>query len=644
MNPTQLLKAIKDAQEVYYNDPESVVLSDAEYDALVLQAKLQGLHNKITVGAAPRGNKVKHRSRMYSLDNIYSSEELKAWCERFVLQLNTHLTVEPKLDGCSLSLVYEDGKLIEAVTRGNGYEGENVLETVSPIIPATIKASGTVQIRGELIVDLDSFQDLNTVRMADNIPQYAHPRGAAAGILGLKKSSLIHYARFFAFDLRGIELITCQSAALDALRVMGFSVNSIMEGATVFAVLDRFYQIGDPAPGLPTDGVVIKTDDFTLQKVLGHTAKAPKWAIAYKYPSTEAITKLLTVDFQTGRSGKVTPVAIFEPVTLNGSNVERATLNNAAYIAELDLCYGDIITVRKAAEIIPEVVRVHKDLRSTPLLQKVEFIENCRDCGGRLHSEEDQADWYCVNTNCTSIIVAKIYHFFSRNCLNVKSLGTATIKQCVTDLDCKSPWDIYDLGKADWLKLSNFGVNKYTKIQEELDASVAQPWFRLLTGLGIPGVGATVARTIASNFTAFELMLVEEQGLLDLEGVGKEIAESVIYWFRIPSHKTFIDWCEATGFNLAPEPKLQPKSEALQGLNFVLSGTFFDEYDDKIERSEIQALITINGGTVLSNVSSNTDYFVAGESAGLSKIAKAKDLGVHTINLSTLHYLIAENE
>jgi DNA ligase (NAD+) len=648
MNSQQLLKVIKDAQNLYYNDPESVVLSDAEYDSLMREAQRQGLSKQVAVGAETTTKiKAVHASRMYSLDNIYSLNELKKWCERIVLHDNTFLTVEPKLDGCSVSLTYVDGVLVSAATRGNGYEGEDILDTISPIIPAKIKGKGKFQIRGELIVDLDAFQDLNTVRMVDGLPQYAHPRGAAAGILALKqgkKPHPIHYARFYAFDLRGIELVTSQSMALDVLRTLGFSVTSIMDGATVTSVLDRFAFISDPAPGLPTDGVVIKVNDYTLQTVLGHTAKAPKWAIAYKYPSAEAVTKLLTVDFQTGRSGKVTPVAIFEPVLINGSTVERATLNNEDYIETLDLCYGDYITVRKAAEIIPEIVKVHKDLRPLEPLKPVVFTGYCSSCGHLLQSEESQANWYCVSTNCTAITVAKIDYFFSRKCLNVKSLGTNTIKACVIDLNCQSPWDIYNLSKSEWLGLPNFGENKYNTVKQELEGAKKQPWFRLLTGFGIPGVGSTVARTIASRYSAYELYFVEEQGLLDLDGVGKEIAESVIYWFSIPSHRSFLDWCVEQGFNTAPEAKAEPKSKALQGFTFVISGTFLDDYEDKIDRSKIQDLITINGGVISSNVSANTNYLVAGISAGSSKLAKVKEFGVHVIDLNTLYYIIQDNE
>jgi DNA ligase (NAD+) len=623
------------------------------------------------VGGAPAEGftTVEHRIPLLSLDNAFSLGELEAWYERLLRALDRRpdtplaMVGELKIDGNALALSYENGVLVRAATRGDGERGEEITANVRTIQSVPLRLAlqqppPWLEVRGEALIPDATFAAINAERERRGEPAFANPRNACAGTLRQLDPKVVAQRRldFFAYTVHlppqwqaadgDPAAPTSQWQALQWLRQAGFRVNPNAELLPALGAVEGFFAAWEERRhGLPyaTDGVVVKLDDLRLQEDAGFTQKAPRWAIALKYAAEEAPSRLRRLVVQVGRTGAVTPVAEFEPVPLAGTSVSRATLHNADRVEELDLHEGDTVVVRKAGEIIPEVVRVLPELRP-PGARRLRLPQICPECGSTLVRESGEAATRCVNNGCPAILRGSLRHWVSKAALDVDGFGSRLIEQLVERGVVRSIPDLYRLGAAELASLERLGERSASARVAALQASRTQPWARQLYGLGIHHVGEVNARALAKAFpSALELeaaALVSPEQITAVHGIGETIAQSLQQWFATPANQTLLEQLGQVGFSLAAGEaerggeEATPAGTALAGQTFVLTGTL-----PSLSRREAQALIEAAGGKVSGSVSRRTSYVVAGEEAG-SKLAKATALGVPVLDEEGLRTLL----
>lgn len=578
---------------------------------------------------------VAHRYPMLSLSNTYSIEELSQFVERIEGEYGpTEFVCELKFDGTAISLTYEHGRLVRAVTRGDGTTGDDVTANVKTIRSIPLVLSGSdypdlFEIRGEIFMPYASFDRLNAEREAAGDSLFANPRNAAAGTLKQQQSAVV--------AKRGLDCILYQMAGdnlpftnhienLSAARSWGFKISEYMTlchgAAEVIEYINHWDEARKSLP-YPTDGVVIKVNDFAQRRSLGFTAKSPRWAVAYKFKAESALTKLLSVDFQVGRTGAITPVANLEPVLLAGTTVKRASLHNAEQIAALDIRVGDMVYVEKGGEIIPKITGVEFSAR-TAECKPFEYIDRCPECGAELVRFEGEAKHYCPNqSGCRPQIVGRIVHFIGRKALNIDGLGGETVELLFENGLVRDIADLYTLKAADLAVLPRLGEKSADNIINSIEASKAVPFARVLFGLGIRFVGETTAKYMAAHFKSLDaVMAADKQALMESDEVGDKIAESIIGYFADPVNISILERLRCAGLQFEAEAT-ERHSDTLEGKNIVVSGKFTLH-----SRDELKALIELHGGKNQSGVSSNTDFIVAGENMGPAKLQKAEKLGV----------------
>jgi DNA ligase (NAD+) len=656
-----LREKIRHHEYLYYvvDDPE---ISDLEFDKLMQQLKdLEAQHPELIradsptqrVGGKPREGfvKVPHSSPMLSLDNTYSEKELRDW-ERRIHELSGRSEVdyvcELKLDGMSLALIYEDGKLVRGITRGDGSVGEDVTLNVRTVrsVPLSIpkeklkKAGipGDFEVRGELLMPTASFKKINEERERNGLPTFANPRNFTAGTVRQLDSNITAARRldYFPYILlqNGRTYFDRHSKTLEALHASGFKVNPnhklVRSMDEVWAFIQQWEEKRDSLP-YEIDGIVIKVDRTSLQDELGFTGKAPRWAIAYKYAARGAVTKLENVRWQVGRTGKLTPVAELTPVAIGGTTVRNATLHNMDEIERLGVKIGDWVRVERGGDVIPKVVEVDKE---HPRGRKeIEAPEKCPVCGTKVVRTEGEVDYRCVNANCPAKLRETILHFASRGVMNIDGMGDALVNQLTERGLVKNVADIYKLTKDDLLSLERMGDKSAQNILDEIENSKKLPLERVIYGLGIRMVGERTAQFLAEHFgsmEALEIAGVEE--LQDVNEVGPRIAESIAEFFGIAANRKLVERLREAGLKLTGQKK--QRGTKLVGKTFVLTGTLAH-----FTRDEAKKMIEDAGGKVTGSVSKKTDYVVAGTDAG-SKLDKAKELGVHVIDEKEMQRIV----
>ena len=633
----------------YYvdNAPE---ISDFEFDALLRE--LQDLEATYPEDADPNSptkrvgsdlttefESVEHRYPMQSLANTYSSEELGEWIDRIVKELGeVEFVTELKFDGTAISLCYENGALKRAVTRGDGRRGDDVTNNVRTITSVPLKLRGEgypalFEIRGEIIMPYASFDRLNREREAAGEPLLANPRNAAAGTLKLQSSQTVAHRGLDCtlYHLAGDNLpYTTHAEMLSAARGWGFKISDHTAICRSREEVEKFIAYWDTErKALPyaTDGVVIKVNSYAQQRTLGSTAKAPRWAVAYKFQAEKALTKLLSVDFQVGRTGAITPVANLEPVQLAGTIVKRASIHNADQIAQLDIRLGDMVYIEKGGEIIPKITGVEQSLR-TPDSKPFEYITHCPECGSELVRFEGEAKHYCPNqSDCPPQIIGRIEHFVKRKAMDIEGLGGETIELLWQNGMLRDIADIYHLDPVQLASLPRLGEKSAANILEGVRRSKEVPFERVLFALGIRFVGETTAKYIATHFLSLDaIAAASAEELAEAEEVGDKIARSITEYFADDNNRRIIESLREAGLKFDMEIK-QPTSNALLGKSVVISGKFLGR-----SRDDMKALVEEHGGKNLAAVSANVDFIVAGENMGPAKRQKAEKLGVRILS------------
>lgn len=585
---------------------------------------------------------VKHQYPMLSLSNTYSEGEVLDFYERTRKSLNAdfELVCELKYDGSSISLIYENGRLTRAVTRGDGEKGDDVTANIKTIKSIPLRIFGTdypekFEIRGEILMPWPVFDELNKEREAQEEPLFANPRNAAAGTLKMQNSAEVAKRKldgFFYYVLGENLPSDTHSGNLEAARKWGFKVSDAIKVCKtpeeVFEFL-RYWDVERKNLPVATDGVVIKVNSAIQQRNLGFTAKSPRWAIAYKFQAEQAVTRLISVSYQVGRTGAITPVANLEAVQLSGTTVRRASLHNADIIEGLDLHIGDMVYVEKGGEIIPKITGVDTNARSSDG-EKVHFITTCPECGTELIRLEGEAAHYCPNENaCPPQIKGKIEHFVSRKAMNIDGLGSETVNLLYQNQILGNIADIYDLKLTDIAGLERLGEKSAQNIIEGIEKSKNVPFERVLFALGIRYVGETVAKKLVNHFKTIEnLENASIEELTTVDEIGIRIAESVVQYFENEQNKAMLGKLKTAGLQLAvSEDMMQAKSDLLSGQTIVISGTF-----NQHSRDEYKKMIEQNGGKNSGSVSGKTSFILMGENMGPEKLKKAEKLGVKLIS------------
>jgi DNA ligase (NAD+) len=581
---------------------------------------------------------VAHKYPMLSLGNTYSESEVTDFYDRVKKALNEDFEIccELKYDGTSISLTYENGKLVRAVTRGDGEKGDDVTDNVKTIrtIPLVLHGSypESFEIRGEILMPWEVFEELNREKEAREEPLFANPRNAASGTLKLQNSAIVASRKLDAYFyyLLGEEL-PCDEhyENLQAAAGWGFKTSEHMKKAHSLEEVFEYIRYWDTErKNLPvaTDGIVLKVNSMRQQKNLGFTAKSPRWAIAYKFQAERALTRLNKVTYQVGRTGAVTPVANLDPVQLSGTIVKRASLHNADIIEGLDLHIGDMVYVEKGGEIIPKITGVDKDARSMLIGEKVKFITHCPECGSKLIRYEGEAAHYCPNeTSCPPQIKGKIEHFISRKAMNIDGLGPETVDMFYRLGLIKNTADLYQLTADDIKNLDRMGEKSAENIIKGIEASKEVPFERVLFALGIRFVGETVAKKIAKSFNDIdELENANLEKLINIDEIGEKIAQSILTYFANPLNRELIERLKSTGLQLyRREEDLSGYTDKLAGQSIVISGVFTHH-----SRDEYKELIEKNGGKNVGSISAKTSFILAGENMGPAKLEKAHKLGI----------------
>lgn len=648
----------------HYYVNNAPLISDREFDQLMSELlTLEALHPELADSNSPTQRvgsdlsndfvQVTHASPMLSLGNTYSRADVEAFYNRVSEGLNGapfEICCELKFDGLSISLIYENYRLVRAVTRGDGIKGDDVTANVKTIrtIPLVINPEcgcpSDFEIRGEILMPWQSFEKLNAEREAREEQLFANPRNAASGTLKSKSSAVVAKRQLdaYLYHLLGIDLAeTNHSDRLEAARRWGFKVSRHIRIAhsvdDIFEYIDYWDEHRRELP-VATDGIVLKVNSLQQQQALGYTAKSPRWAIAYKFKAERARTLLQEVTFQVGRTGAVTPVANMEPVLLAGTIVRRASLHNADIIEQLDLHLGDYVYVEKAGEIIPQIIGVDADARgSNPRLgMAVGFIENCPECGARLIRYPGEAAHYCPNdTACPPQIKGRIEHFISRDAMNIDTLGPETVDDYFERGLIRDVSDLYNLKLADLWGEDRNRLRSAQKVIDAIEASKQVPFERVLYALGIRFVGKVVAKGLARHFGSMQaLREANIDQLLQTDGVGEVIASSVRTFLLNERNIALIDRLTQAGLQMQVAQTVQ-SSTALEGRTIVISGTF-----EHHSRDEYKALIEAHGGKNVSSISKKTSFILAGEGIGPSKLDKATKMGIPIISESDFLNLI----
>lgn len=636
----------------YYvlNAPE---ITDKEFDDLMRE--LQELENEHPEYADPNSptmrvgsdlnknfTQVAHKYPMLSLGNTYSESEVTDFFERVRKGLNEDFEIccELKYDGTSISLTYEEGKLVRAVTRGDGEKGDDVTDNVKTIRSIPLVLHGdyppSFEIRGEILMPWESFERLNQEREAREEPLFANPRNAASGTLKSQNSSVVATRKLDAYLyylLGDYQPSDGHYENLQKAAQWGFKISEHMKKVQtleeVFAYINYWDKERRNLP-VATDGIVLKVNSMRQQKALGYTAKSPRWAIAYKFQAERALTRLNKVTYQVGRTGIITPVANLDAVQLSGTIVKRASLHNADIIEGLDLHIGDMVYVEKGGEIIPKITGVDMDARGMLMGEKVRFITHCPECGSRLIRYEGEAAHYCPNeTACPPQIKGKIEHFISRKAMNIDGLGPETVDMFFQQGLIKDTADLYLLKASDISPLERMGEKSAYNIIKSIDASRSVPFERVLFALGIRFVGETVAKRLAKALDSIdELENASLEKLKNIDEIGEKIAQSLISYFANPANRELIERLKSAGLQFCrKEEEKQDYSDKLAGQQIVISGVF-----EHHSRDEYKELIEKHGGKNVGSISSKTSFILAGKNMGPAKWEKAMKLGIKIVN------------
>lgn len=636
----------------YYikNAPE---ISDIEFDTLMRELQdLEALHPELDDDNSPTRRvgsdltkefaQVAHKYPMLSLGNTYSKAEVADFYDRVKRSLNEEFEIccELKFDGTSISLTYENGKLLRAVTRGDGEKGDDVTANVKTIrsVPLVLSGEGypdSFEIRGEILMPWEVFNELNEERSRQGEQLFANPRNAASGTIKLQDSSVVakRHLDAFLYYMLGEELpADGHYENLQRAAEWGFKISETTKKCTtldeIYAFIDYFDSARKALP-YATDGVVLKVNSLRQQRNLGYTSKSPRWAIAYKFQAERALTRLNEVTYQVGRTGVVTPVANLDPVQLSGTIVKRASLHNADIIEKLDLYIGDMVYVEKGGEIIPKITGVDVDARFL-LGEKVKFVTKCPVCGAALMRSQGEAAHYCSNDiDCPPQIKGRIEHFVSRDAMNIESIGPETVELLFSSGLIKNIADLYTLEANDLLLLPRMGIKSAENIINSIRESLNVPFERVLFALGIRFVGATVAKRLARTFVTIDnLMNADIETLVATDEIGERIAGSVVDYFARESNRALISCLAAAGLKLALDKEIvENKTEKLKGKTIVISGVF-----EKHSRDEYKEMIERNGGKNVGSVSKSTTFILSGANMGPSKLEKAQKLGVALVS------------
>ena len=585
---------------------------------------------------------VAHKYQMLSLSNTYSEEEVSEFDQRVrkLTDEKFEYVCELKFDGTSISLTYKNGLLIRAVTRGDGEKGDDVTENVKTIKSIPLRLKGDYppefEIRGEILLPFSVFEMLNREREEIGEQPFANPRNAASGTLKLQNSSVVASRKLDAYLYYVLGENLPDDGHLEMLKhaaTWGFKISEhTRKCQNLQEIFDYLNEWNIKRKDLPvaTDGVVIKINSMRIQQELGFTAKSPRWAIAYKFKAEQVSTTLISVSYQVGRTGAVTPVANLEPVQLSGTVVKRATLHNADVIKNLDLHLGDVVFVEKGGEIIPKIISVDLAARH-PMNERVSFITHCPECNSLLVRQEGESAWYCPNeTGCPPQLKGKLEHFISRKSMNIDGLGGETIELLFQKNLIRDVADLYDLKGTDLINLDRLGEKSSARILESLEASKDVPFERVLFALGIRFVGETVAKKLARELKSIDqIAMATYEELTAVEEIGGKIAESIINWFQNDQNMRLIERLKEhqLQFEVVFEQK-EGQTDKLNGLSLIISGTF-----EKYSREDLKALIELHGGKNVTSISAKTNYLIAGENIGPSKLEKANKLKIPIITV-----------
>ncbi len=667
------LRELLHAHIYRYHVLDDPVITDPEYDRLFRGLQdLEKLHpglvtpdspsHRIGGGVLERFEKVRHPAALLSLGNAFNEEEVKAWYERcrrglsnrFGDDVRPAIVSELKLDGLAVALTYEDGQLATGATRGNGVEGENVTANVRtiPTIPLAIPAvrNGVtiptrIEVRGEVYIKKSDFETLNERQAAAGDKPYANPRNAAAGSLRQLDPSItatrpLTFTAYATGPVVGADIPGSQYELLEWLATLGFPVNDHTERVTSIDDVFRIYNTWSvERDGLDyeIDGLVLKVDDFDQQEALGFVSNAPRWAVAFKFPAREATTKLLNIVVNVGRTGAIKPEAVLEPVPIGGVTVSQATLHNEDYIVDRDIRIGDTVIVKRAGDVIPQVIKSIPDAR-TGHETVWRMPDRCPACRNELVRLPDEADYYCVSAECPAQFIRLVEHFASRGAMDIEGLGSKLAIVLVKRELVHHLSDIYRLSRQDLLSLENFGEKRAGNLIEGIEASRSRPLSRLIYALGIRHIGRTTAELLVARYASMEALsdaAIEE--LESIEGIGTVIAESVVDWFKVADNRKLVADLRELGVNTKRRPEEEPPPEgesALAGKTFVITGSL-----PTLSRKDAEALIKRAGGRVTGGVTGKTDFVVVGENPG-SKLDRAVELDRRRLTEEELRRLI----
>ena len=629
----------------YYvlDNPE---ITDYEFD--IMLKKLENLELKYPeyqvsnsptqrVGSSLNNNfnSINHNFPMYSLENSYSKEDLIKWKDRLVKTLKTDkisFSCELKLDGVSVSLSYRNGNLVQGLTRGDGVSGDDVTKNIKTIntipLKTLININYDFDVRGEVIIEKKDFKTLNQSKIQNGEEPYKNPRNTASGSIKLVSSKQVRKRplKCYFFQIVSAENpFNTQTESLNALNELGFNISNNHKYCKNIDEVFKFISFWENQKenlNFEIDGIVVKVNSFSMQKHLGFTSKFPRWAIAYKFQTEQAITKLVDIDYQVGRTGAITPVANLEPVMLNGTIVKRASLHNQEQIEKLDLCHNDILIVEKGGEIIPKIVSV--DYRARNLnSKKVTFIKNCPACGSLLFKNDDEAHHYCSNfKGCKPQIIGRFKHFISRKAMNIDGFGTETIERLLNENIIKTFDDIYNIKIDQLVGLERMAQKSAENLVNAINNSKSQPFHKVIYSLGIRYVGETVSKKLANHFSFIsDLINTSYEEMLDVDEIGEKIATSLNKYFSETSNLELINNLRNVGLNFSNEFE-KKTGTSLAKLSFVITGTF-----ETISRDSLKEIIRNNGGKVNSGVSSKS-VIISGKNPGPSKMKKVRDLGL----------------
>ena len=657
----ELTASLKEHNYRYYVLSEPTI-TDLEFDRLLKQLEyLESQFPELAHADSPTRvvgggvlnefQTVKHRRRMLSLGNTYNEKELREFDGRIQKAIGgeTEYVCELKIDGLAISLFYEDGKLIQAVTRGDGVQGDDVTANVRTIRSLNAELHGNFpaefEIRGEIFMHRKGFEKLNRDRISAGETAYANPRNVASGSLKLKDSAEVakRPLDITLYHLLGDNLsYKTHAECIEAAQSWGLKTADTTEVCRGIDEVLQFLEKWDKKRhnlGFDTDGVVIKVNSLAQQEELGYTAKVPRWAIAYKFQTESATTRLLDITYQVGRTGAITPVAELEPVFIMGTTVKRASLHNANEIERLDVRVGDMVFVEKGGEIIPKITGVDFSQRSESS-RPTQYINHCPECGTALVRKEGEAQHYCPNEDgCAPQVIGKIEHFVARKAMNIDSIGSEMAKTLYQQALVKDIADLYTLNTEDLLNLERMGEKSARNIIDGIQQSKNVPFERVLFGMGIRHIGETVAKKLAQALGNIDtLMSADKETLVGIDEIGEVIADSLVSYFSELEHRQLVERLKAAGLQMQSQQKEQIQTgTSLSGFTFVISGVF-----SSMSRDEAKEIIESNGGKCSGSVSSKTDYLLAGEGMGPAKLEKATQLGVKIITEEELMNMLGE--